>query len=111
MKTQLEPEKLYWALFNNFEMRLSGECVNACHHQGDCEADCKAWVDRVRAQIESDNFPNKPTPDKIRDELSEYGAWDDEELKNDEENFIRLIWCAAGNIAEESEPDCSEPVK
>lgn len=110
-KTTIQPEKLYWASFNRFEMRLAGQCVTDCSHSGDCLSDVLYWVPKVRAQIEADNFPNKPTPDKIRAELAEYGAWDDGELADDGANFKRLVWCAANNINEEETPDCSEPVK
>jgi hypothetical protein len=73
--------------------------------------DVTSWEEKIRAQIETDNFPNKPTPDKIRAELQEDGAWDETELADDAANFRRLIWSAANNIAEDEKPDCSEPVK
>ena len=113
MKTQIEtiPSALYWASFNGFEMRLPGQCVLDCSHSGQCDSDVESWVDQVRAQIAADNFTNKPTPAGIRAELKEYGSWDESELKDDEANFRRLIWLAAGNINEEETPDCSEPVK
>ena len=112
MKTiSIIPEKLYWASFNRFELRLSGQCVLDCSHSGPCDSDVESWVEHVRAQIEADNFPKKPTPEKIRAELAEYGAWDVIDLADDEENFRRIIWCAANNIAEDENPDCSEPVK
>ena len=111
MKTQIEPSKLYWASFNRFEMRLPGQCVIDCSHSGECAADVESWVEKIQAQIERDNFPNKPTPDKIRAELQEYGAWDETKLADDAANFRRLIWSAACNIAEDEKPDCSEPVK
>lgn len=60
--------------------------------------------------MNADNFPNKPTPEKIRAELAGYGAWDSEELSCDVENFNRLVWIAACNIAEDESPDCSEPI-
>lgn len=111
MKTEIDPNALYWASFNRFEMRLPAQCVIDCSHSGKCDDDVDAWVDRIRQRIETDNFPNKPTPDKIRDELSEFGAWDDEELKDDAQNFKRIVWLAACNIAEGDALDCSEPVK
>lgn len=111
MRTKIDSEKLYWAAFNRFELRLPGECVADCSHQGDCDADVQNWVDKVRAQIEADNFTNKPTSEKFRAELSEYGAWDEIELADDAANFKRLIWIAAGNISDAVTPDCSEPVK
>jgi hypothetical protein len=110
-KNRLNESALYWASFNCFELRLSGACVMDCSHSGPCDSDVAHYAPEVAAQIEADNFPNKPTPDKIRAELKEYGAWDAEELADDEANFARLVWLAAGNIQEEAAPDCSEPVK
>jgi hypothetical protein len=111
MKTLINSEALYWASFNCFEMRLPGACVMDCAHSGPCDSDVAAWVDRVRAQLEADNFPNKPTASKIRAELKEHGAWDAEELADDEQNWHRLVWIAASNISESEAPDCDEPLK
>ena len=112
MKTDsLNPSALYWASFNRFEMRLSGECVEACSHSGACDDDVAHWAPIVRAQVETDAFTNRPTPNKIRAELKECGAWDADELADDEANWRRIVWIAAGNIAEEDTPDCSDPVK
>lgn len=60
--------------------------------------------------MEKDNFPNKPTPAAIRAELRESGAWDNDELADDDANWQRLIWIAAGNINDEEKPDCSKPI-
>lgn len=109
--TKLNPKKLYWASFNRFELRLPGQCVTDCSHSGPCDADVAHWAPLVRAQIEADNFPNKPTPDAIRAELEEYGAWDEAELADKDANFNRLVWIAASNVSEESKPDCSKPVQ
>ncbi len=108
MKSTLKPKALYWASFNRFELRLPGEAVEACSHSGQCYADVAHWAPIIRAQMEKDNFPNRPTPDKIRAELAEYGAWDAAELADDEANWRRLIWLAAGNIQDEEKPDCSK---
>ena len=105
------PTALYWASFNRFELRLPGQCVIDCSHSGQCDSDVSFWVDKIQAQIDADNFSNKPTPDKIRAELKEYGAWDSAELADDTSNMRRLVWCAACNISEDESPDCSEPVK
>ena len=42
-----------------------------------------------------------PTSD-IRLELREYGAWSDVELLNDQENRLRILWIACGDITEEN---------
>lgn len=39
--------------------------------------------------------------DKIREELREYGVWNDEELADDAENRLRILWIAGGSIIEE----------
>lgn len=40
-------------------------------------------------------------PDKLRDELRQWGAWDETELADDHANRERIIWIAACNIREE----------
>jgi len=72
-----------------------------CSHSGDCGPDVEAWAPLIRKQIDADNFTRKPTPKNIRAELAEYGAWDNEELADDDANFNRIIWIAAGNIQDE----------
>jgi hypothetical protein len=113
MKTDadIQPDALYWASFLRFEMRISGACVMDCSHSGDCDSDVAHHAPLVAAQVDADNFTNKPTPDRVRAELKEYGAWDSDELANDEANWMRIVWIAACNVAESDAPDCSEPVK
>ncbi len=110
MKNTINLTDLYWASFNRFEMRISGECVMECSHSGPCDADVERHAPSVRAQMEADNFTNRPTPDSIRAELKEHGAWDAEELADDDQNWLRLVWIAAGNVADEKSPDCTAPV-
>jgi len=110
VKTKIKPKALYWASFNRFELRLSGQCVLDCSHSGPCDADVAYWVPIVRQQVDTDAFPNAPTPDSIRDELRESGPWDETELQDDEQNWHRLVWIAAGNIRDEEKPDCSKPL-
>lgn len=111
MKTDtIDRDALYWASFNCFELRLSGAAVADCSHSGQCDSDVAHHAPLVAAQVEADNFPNKPTPAKVRAELEEYGAWDDDELADDDANWQRIVWLAAGSIAEDDCPDCSAPV-
>lgn len=106
----IQNNKLYWATGNYHEFRILGEAVNDIAQSGDNSEAVAYWVDEVRKQVETDNFPNRPTQESIVKELSEYGAWDDEELSDHEQNWHRLLWCAANDIAESENPDCSEPV-
>lgn len=111
VKVSLNPDSLYWASFNRFELRLPGQCVLDCSHSCPCDSDVAYWVPKVQAQIAADNFQRGPDAELIRQELSEFGAWSNEELQDTEQNLHRLVWIAAGNIAEDENPDCSEPVK
>lgn len=111
MKTiTINPDSIYWASFNRFELRLPGQCIIDCSHSGQCDQDVAYWVPRVKRQVEKDNFPNKPTAEKIRTELKEYGAWDDDELNDEDQNWHRLVWLAACNVNEDDAPDCPEPL-
>lgn len=84
--------KTITAYFNYFNITLPLEAVQACSHQGSCDADVKEWARKINLDI---------PPDKIRAELKEYGAWDSEELQDDTANKERIIWLAAGNIMDE----------
>lgn len=53
MKTSIidNPSALYWASFNRFELRLSGEAVCAYSHSGSVDADVAHFAPIVRAQM------------------------------------------------------------
>ncbi len=38
--------------------------------------------------------------EKLAKELREYGAWDDSELTDHEQNLMRWVWVSAGDITE-----------
>lgn len=104
MKTLL-PSALYWAQFNRFQLRLPGEAVNDVAQSGDNGPAVQKWAPRVRNE-----WPERATPDAIRAELNEYGAWDAEELADDAANWGRLLWLAAHNISDDDKPDCGSSV-
>lgn len=110
MTTEIQPDKLYWASLNSFEFRIPGAAILQICHPGPNDSDVAFWVNQVREQVAKDNFPNGPDADSIRRDLAEYGAWDAEELADDEQNWHRLLWLAAWDISEDASPDCSEPV-
>jgi hypothetical protein len=110
MNDKIHADRLYWASGNYHEFRIPGEAVLDIAHSGDNAPAVAAWVDRVRDLADQNNFPNGPTPESIRRELGEMGAWDDEELTDDEQNWHRLLWCAAWDIAEQDALDHSEPL-
>lgn len=83
------------AYFNRFCIDLPDEAVTDCYHRGRCDDDVEFWHKRL-------DLSHIPSED-LTAELREYGAWNDVELSNREENELRIIWIAAGNIQEETE--------
>jgi hypothetical protein len=115
MKNELDPAALYWASFNRFQFRMPGEAVTDCAASGSVDVAVALWAPRIatltRALYADDPAnPWNPTPEKVREELRETGAWDEDELADDAENWKRIVWIAAGNIADEESPDCSPVV-
>lgn len=91
-----------WAAFNRFEIQMPMEQAISASHSGQCIQDIQDIQDILRDPAIIAQLDNIPA-DKIREELKEYGAWDEEELKDDAENRLRIIWLAAGDIHEEKE--------
>lgn len=86
-----------WTSFNNLEIEMTLRQAEFCSHPGDCFHDVEALmgepsIKRQRSKID---------PELIRQELREYGAWEDEELADDEANWQRILWLGACDIAEE----------
>lgn len=82
--------------FNRFIVEMPLEAVQDCSHQGACDDDVAYWAPKIKIDA---------TPDDIRAELKEYGAWDGEELADDKANKECIVWIAAGNIKEEMRED------
>jgi hypothetical protein len=106
----IQSDKLYWATGNYHEFRIIGEAIIDIAQSGDNAESVAYWADKVRKQVETDNLPNRPTQESIVKELSEYGAWDGDELSDHEQNWHRILWIAAWEIFDSEEPDCSDPV-
>ena len=83
-----------WASFNRFEIRLTKDQARSASHQGQCDDDVNALseVPAIKRQLA------KLDPADVAAELKEYGAWDQEELADHEQNLQRILWIAAGNI-------------
>lgn len=90
--------KTFEAYFNYIgSIELPEDVVNACNHSGPCDED----VDRAMELPEIKAELSEIDPEQLRKELSEYGAWDDQELANHQDNLKRILWIAAGNIQDE----------
>ncbi len=82
------------ASFNRFEISMPKRAALDCSHSGSCDADVEYYASILKR-------PAECTADKLSAELREYGAWDDEQLADDDANWQRIVWIAAGNIREE----------
>lgn len=87
-----------YAQFNRFEIQLTKKQAEIGGHQGKCDDD----IDYLLAIPKIKRRLNRIDPNKIRAELKEYGAWDDQELNDIEQNQKRILWIACGNIIEEA---------
>lgn len=86
-----------FATFNRFELQITRDQALTGSHQGSCDDDIKALLElpAIKRQFK------KIDPAKIKEELKEYGAWNEEELKDVDQNQARILWIACGNIREE----------
>ena len=91
-----------YAYFNcGFEINMTLAQARGCAQPGkDATEDVEELLrlPGIRRQF------NKIDPKKIKTELREYGAWDDTELADAEENELRILWIAACNIVEDQRP-------
>ena len=65
-------------------------------HSGDCSDDIK----RISELPEIKRQLKKINPEQLKKELYDYGAWDDNELNDHEENLQRILWIACGDIVD-----------
>jgi len=86
--------KTAFVQFNYFCLEIPIDALADCYHQGRCDEDVDYWVKRVTIDVE---------PSTLATELKEYGAWDDCELSDHEQNKCRILWLAAGNYHDEKE--------
>jgi hypothetical protein len=85
-------KKLLYASFNRFEIGMPKEAVDDMSASGSVDSSVAYWKPKIKISA---------TPDQIRAELKEYGAWDAEDLSDDDANLGRILWIGAGNIKEE----------
>jgi hypothetical protein len=86
-----------FAIFSmGLEIQLTKKQAQKGGHIGDCEADVRELL-KVPAIAKQFSTLN---PEKIKQELREYGAWTDEELQDIEMNKVRILWEACGQICD-----------
>jgi hypothetical protein len=93
-----EPEMLWYSSSSGkIELQMTLEQAKAMSHSGQCDADVAAMrkAPGIAKQIAGIK------PDVLREELREYGAWDEDHLADHNQNLDRLLWLAAGEIVDE----------
>jgi len=91
---ELEPEDAPIASFNRFDLQLPRAAVEDISRPGPADEAVDRWAP---------NIPRSKhiTPEKLAAELKDYGAWEPEELADDEANWQRIIWQAALEIRDQ----------
>lgn len=88
-----------WTSFNNLEIEMTLKQAESCSQPGqDAEPDVLVLMQdpKIRRQR------RKIDPELVRQELREYGAWEEEELADDDMNWVRILWLGANDISEEN---------
>ncbi len=85
-----------YASFNRLELRITKADAACASHQGQCDGDVAALLERLYIKHQLDRIH----PDNIAAELREYGAWDEAELADHAQNRARILWIACGDIVE-----------
>lgn len=79
------------------EFELTWDQANTGYHQGECDGD----IAELRKVPEIAEILGKIDKDTLRKELDEYGAWDEDELKDHDANLNRILWLACGDIVDQ----------
>jgi len=78
-----ESEPIIWFDGRESTRQLPAECIADCSGRGDQTKNVEFWVERL-------NFDGPV--ELFKEHLKEYGAWDDEQLKDHDENKQRVLW-------------------
>lgn len=79
------------------ELQITKAQAEKGSHSGSCDNDIAELrqIPAIKRQLA------KLDADTLKNELSEYGAWDDNDLENHDENLTRILWIACGDISEQ----------
>lgn len=99
MRANQETKTAYFNYIRSIELPV--DVVQQCSHSGDCEADVKRCMELPEVIAELSEID----PVQLANELREYGCWDEDELSNHNDNLVRILWIATGDISESMEDD------
>jgi hypothetical protein len=91
-------EILWWCSSSGrIELQMTEDEARSVSHPGQCYPDVRYL--RLKADIAAQL--EQIDPQILARELSEYGAWDADELAIHEDNLDRVIWIAGCDLREE----------
>ena len=78
------------------DLRITRKDAENCSRSGDMESNCLQTMQKpyIKKQLSSLN------PESLAKELKEYGAWDESELSDHQENLKRWVWISCCDISE-----------
>ena len=90
-------ERHWWSTFSGkIELQIAFDDACACNHPGPADGAVAALALKpyIAEQLA------KLDPKLLADELDDWGAWDETELADHNQNLQRILWLAACDIAE-----------
>lgn len=82
---------------------LPQECIEDCSASGAVDDAVAYWIEEPRVAAVFAQLK----PRDLRECLRGYGAWDDDELADDDANRRRILWIACGNFRDfQVAPEC-----
>jgi hypothetical protein len=90
---------MWWTeSLGRIELQITLAQALECSRPGDNER----AVLRLRQEPKIRRQLDKLEPKRVADCLREYGAWDEEELADHDQNLTRILWLACHDITEEN---------
>lgn len=80
------------------ELQITKAQSSEAAHTGQCNTSVRelSELPKIKRQLK------RVDPETLKAHLREYGAWDEDELLDHEQNLQRLLWLACGDINEGS---------
>lgn len=76
------------------ELQMTAKQASSVNHPGQCDSEVLVLSQHLLIVKQIDKIDK----DVLAKVLSGYGAWDDEQLKDHDENVQRLVWLAGCDI-------------
>jgi hypothetical protein len=88
---------MWWSSSSGrIELEMTAEQAVSVSHQGRCDEDVEYLIEQPEIKKQLDAIPNS----LMASELAEYGTWDGEQLRDNDDNRARLVWIAGCDLDE-----------